>query len=153
MKIKINISKFKIDTNIISQKEINRIIEKEASNTLARIDRNLVQGKDVNGHSLESYSESYAKRILQNKIKGKGSLTVNLTQSGKLRRSRQVKSQPLGASIEFIGGHSKSISASDLAAIQLDMRPGWHELSDKDKDKIQESLRKYIITKLNKLVS
>jgi hypothetical protein len=135
----------KIKTKLVQvlpfkQIEVNKIIEKELANTLARIDRLLMAGLNPDSKKLKEYSKAYKKRILAGKVRGKANTTVNLTQTGTLRRSRQIQSLPNGAQIDFIGGHGSNLSANELASIQLKTR-NFHFLGKADIERLRKSFQ------------
>jgi hypothetical protein len=137
---KLNMKGLKIDTKLLDIKKYQKVIQQELENVNARLTANVQAGKDSKGGKLKPYSKSYRDAINAGNVRGKADTRVNLTQTGKMLRSKQIQEVPGGGKIVFTGGHSSGLSAKQLAKIQLEMRPGWHQLSKKDKKRIQDRI-------------
>ncbi len=147
MSFKVVGERFEYNANAMKQKVFVDLAESLAHDVLARITRNVQQGRKADGGVMKRYSPAYIEAIRAGQVKGKNGVRkayrgrTNLTITGELLQSRQVKRIPKGAEIFFLGGHAGGISNQELA-VQLQRKgfTGWNELGPKDEKMIDEQV-------------
>lgn len=89
---------------VLGEEKLKRFAKQELQRIIALSERNLSQGKQLDGSPMKPYSESYSQAL---SASGQ-STVVDLSVGGALRRSRQISDSPRGVQAKFEGGHAKS---------------------------------------------
>ncbi len=118
MQIKIEVPKFRVNAAALGKLDMPKILQQEALNVRARIVADTTAGRKAEGGGLKPYSASYKAAIDSGSVAGKspGNHTVNLTATGTLLRSLQVRAIEGGAEIAFEGTHPPARRVSSAGA-------------------------------------
>jgi hypothetical protein len=164
MNVKVIVPKVKFDKNVISKKMLLDLCEAEMKTTVARLRKETGSGKGADGQPIKpgGYSDSYIKAIQAGRVRGGSKGTgarkvttspVNLTISGDLLGSMQVRVVRDGAEIHFLGAHTAKISNAQLAAALLGKGfEGWFEYGQVDQKRTEASANKLFDEAMKKLV-
>lgn len=172
MKVKLEMPKITIDASALNLNQLLDICKQEALNTTARLKSETGQGRDADGGALKSYSPEYAKRKAYGKVRGAGgvrgtggsktpaigpvNVTTNLTVTGELLGSMQVRQVADGAEIFFLGDHaSKGGKLTNVALAGYLIAKGfkdWFGFGIQDEARINNRFAKFVDSAVKKLI-
>jgi len=151
MAFKAQIDNIKIDSSILSDREIQRFVEEQTLLTLGENQANAKHGKNAEGRTMRGYSEWY-KEI--RKAAGKQTSRVDLEFTGQMWRSYQMRSRRnLEAEGFFSGGRSDSETNAGIAAKHHTDRGPIIGFNDKRQAKILRAYSNLIAKKIKQLVN
>lgn len=152
MKVSFEFPKIEINEKWLDDGELPQLLGQESLTTRTRLISAFQSGVDANGEKLRDYSPAYAKQ----KLEKTGNTVPNLTVTGELARSIDVKTpkrldEP--ADIYFKGTHKGGFANSGLAQslYQKGFR-GWIQWGRADIDRIGKSISKLLDRKLKNFI-
>jgi len=106
------------DADALKKLDLPKFVQQEGMNIRVRIISDTTRGVAANGGGLKPYSAPYKDQIDAGRVAGKapGNHTPNVTATGTLLRSLQVKATPEGAEIVFEGTHPPARKVSKAGA-------------------------------------